>query len=277
MAAVACQLAVHGRPQAVTIHRPIGRRARLRCGTCVARPPRCGAAPAAGGANKDIIFIRHGTTEMNEHLGRPGKAWGSPGFVDPGLLDTRLTPRGVAQARALGEQFLADDPGVELLCCSPLTRALQTASLAFAGGRVSPDKRVAVCALAAERLYLSSDVGRPVSQLRGEFLEFAGFEFEGGEEASWWYTPPESGAAAAEWRPTGAYTCPGEPQAVFDARLELFKRWLAAQPESRIAVVAHWGVIRALTHRSLANCEVTKDDLRSLLDRPLFVGAEDGH
>ena len=34
----------------------------------------------------EVMLIRHGRTEMNEHLAQPGKEWGAPGFVDPGLL-----------------------------------------------------------------------------------------------------------------------------------------------------------------------------------------------
>jgi len=94
--------------------------------------------------DKEVWLIRHGVTEMNEWLARPGCQWGAPHFKDAGLWDTRLTPRGKDQAMSLGHQLLAKDPQIELLVASPLTRALSTATFAFAppgGGIVSPAKR----------------------------------------------------------------------------------------------------------------------------------------
>ena len=246
--------------------------------TTAARPTRTFMAQAGAAAetelppvaNKEIMFIRHGVTEMNEHLGQRGQGWGSPGFVDAGFYDTRLTVRGVEQATTLGQRFLAADPGVALLVASPLTRALDTATLAFADGAVSPSKRSVVSALCAERLYLSSDVGRPAVALAAEFpaFDFSDLLLLGESSHPWWFVS-EAGAAHEEWRPEGTYCCSGEPQTVFEERLGRFKAWLSAQPESRVAVVAHWGVIHALTGRSLENCEVLHDDLYTLLARPL--------
>jgi hypothetical protein len=45
-----------------------------------------------------------------------------------------------------------------------------------------------------------------------------------GLEREWWYTGAEDGTAAG--RPAGTYLHPGEPEAVFQARLQEFKRWL---------------------------------------------------
>ena len=47
-------------------------------------------------AGKSLVMIRHGVTEMNVYLG--GCPYGEPGFVDPGLFDTRLTADGAALA-----------------------------------------------------------------------------------------------------------------------------------------------------------------------------------
>ena len=40
---------------------------------------------------------------MNEYLGKI--AYGQPGFVDPGLWDTKLTDGGVQQAQALNAEM----------------------------------------------------------------------------------------------------------------------------------------------------------------------------
>ena len=58
-----------------------------------------------------LLLVRHGRTFMNEHLSQPGKAWGDPGFVDPGLWDTRLTPTGEAHhSTALPMSFATPEP-----------------------------------------------------------------------------------------------------------------------------------------------------------------------
>ena len=57
-------------------------------------PSQSSARNAAAGA-KEITFVRHGVTEMNEFLG--SKPYGSAGFEDPGFFDTKLTSRGMAQ------------------------------------------------------------------------------------------------------------------------------------------------------------------------------------
>ena len=83
----------------------------------------------------------------------------------------------------------------------------------------------------------------------------------------WWYVPPAPGAAE-EWRPAGAYACPGEPAAAFKARMRLLRRFLADRPEAVVAVVCHWAVIRAFTGLSVPNCEVKVSLLADLLEEP---------
>lgn len=58
---------------------------------------------------------------------------------------------------------------------------------------------------------------------------------------------------------------------VFETRLRKFKEWLMTQSERRIAVVCHWGVIHALTGKSLKNCEALEVDLFDIVDRPIVV------
>ena len=332
----------------------------------------------------EVVLIRHGVTEMNEWLSQPGKGWGSSNFVDPGLYDTRLTERGVRQALRLrtalcadaancasvakeatidssvcneiaGGEVLINDltdldtAAVSLVCASPLTRAVETASLALglcmpsdirglASGNESGatgaffgklfrrdadesetpksscvvshkgrTPRLVLSPLCAERLYLSSDVGRSAPQLAADFPS-AGFDFERdlteaaggvglandhdqqqkrGEKAAgggcWWYQ-----GEGTEWRPLGRYCCPGEPIEVFEERLTTFKTWLAKEAiaqtqlsgggddaipcssgSSVAVVVAHWGVIYALTGVSLDNCGIVRISLEALLRLPL--------
>lgn len=153
------------------------------------------------GANmvaKSYVCIRHGVTEMNVYLG--GCPYGTPGFVDPGLYDTRLTDEGmrVASTELLSALRAAhkEDP-IQLVVSSPLTRALKTAELGLGSIEVSdtiantsrPRRWQGVLAMAfrhivslqvprtvspliAERRYLSSDMGRAPSLLVAEFPDF---------------------------------------------------------------------------------------------------------
>jgi broad specificity phosphatase PhoE len=59
---------------------------------------------------------------------------------------------------------------------------------------------------------------------------------------------------------------------VFARRVAALLRWLAARPERSVALVSHWGVLRALTRgRDFDNCE-----LRSLRLSQLLQGAQQG-
>lgn len=50
--------------------------------------------------------------------------------------------------------------------------------------------------------------------------------------------------------------------AVFKQRVAELRRWLAARPESSIALVAHWGLLNELTRGGdFANCELRTYEL----------------
>jgi hypothetical protein len=129
---------------------------------------------------------------MNEYLA--SNRWDAPDFVDPGLVDTRLTPLGEAQASALRPIVRALDPPPEVLVASPLTRALRTAELAFEGSdfRCPEDDRAPIrrvtCALARERVFHASDVGRRASAIEKDFPGWCLREIrERHGEGPWWY------------------------------------------------------------------------------------------
>jgi len=185
---------------------------------------------------KMISIIRHGRTEMNEVLSK--HRWGDPNFNDAELWDTRLTEIGQNQARQLNE--LIRDPNskyhhlleTELIVSSPLSRALHTAELAFSktrlfheeesmlmmmpssssssGKKTSPPLRL-VHPLASERVYLSSDTGRPHAELRQEFPRWDYSLLQ--PQDKWWFHHPsfepqriqkgESVENYIEWRPEG--------------------------------------------------------------------------
>lgn len=200
---------------------------------------------------KRIVLVRHGISQMNIAL--CAQPWGSRGFVDPAIYDAPLTEKGMEQAAR------TEAPEVELVVSSPLTRALQTAKRVFGEARLGPEKAL-MLPLAAERVYLSSDVGTARSQLEGDWGHLFSLAFVDNEE--WWYDGPQDDYD--EWRPPGTYLCPGEPQAAFIERMHRLLAWLDQRAESTIALVCHWGVIHALTGQDFENCQVRTVDFADL-------------
>jgi broad specificity phosphatase PhoE len=127
-----------------------------------------GDGTAAADANAaHVVFVRHGTTEMNEYL-HTQCSYYSPEFKDPLIFDTRLTKDGARRAREAAGRAARLQPRPDLIVASPLTRALQTAELAFAP-LLDAGVPCLALPLARERLFLSSDVGRPGGELAAEF------------------------------------------------------------------------------------------------------------
>jgi broad specificity phosphatase PhoE len=130
--------------------------------------------------------------------------------------------------------------------------------------------------LIRERVYTSSDTGRPISILQQEFPNINFDECccaHPSNNDQWWYTGGESGTDSSphqhdnnnnnneEWRPYGQgqwYAVPGEPQHVLERRLDEFDLWLSQRPEHNIMIVSHWGVLKHLSSDRIewANAQV---------------------
>mmetsp|Transcript_1399 Transcript_1399/g.2281 ORF Transcript_1399/g.2281 Transcript_1399/m.2281 type:complete len:337 (-) Transcript_1399:69-1079(-) len=267
-------------------------------------------------SDKTIIFIRHGTTEMNEQMKK--MPWFSRNFVDAGLWDTRLSESGKEHAKAVHDQLIEEKSycfdQVEVLIASPLTRTLQTAEIVLSHREdllPSGIPRVSH-PLLRERLYLSSEVGRSKHELSKEFPNWIFSDLPEDLEEAWWYTHPDADLRTeqdlyvsttrrvrrsksgveigtdidyvrefisdvqgktppepyVEWRPPGKYCVEGEPRHVFQERMIQLRQYLRTRPESCIAVVAHWGVLKALTGYEFSNCEIKEMKFSELLDDP---------
>ncbi|KAJ1626302.1 histidine phosphatase superfamily [Pavlovales sp. CCMP2436] len=232
------------------------------------------SAGAVDAATKRVMLVRHGHTEMNAFIHRLNiVARLTPGFEDPMMIDTRLTETGERQAEGAGRTLqVAHDmlePGgrVQLVVCSPLTRALKTAELAFAhaGGNVP---RI-VHPLCAERRWHGSDLGRERPVLEREFpgCDFSLLPSRG----SWGYARESE----PETHPEGG-PIPEESEPAFIARMQAFHAWLDSRPEQRIAVVTHWGVIYALSGVPVPNCDVLDCRFEELRPGDHFLEGEGG-
>jgi broad specificity phosphatase PhoE len=166
---------------------------------------------------------------------------------------------------------------LDLVVVSPLTRALETFEISLYEHVKDNNIPIVALPLAAERVYLISDVGKPTSELRIRFpfvdFDSAFDEHPGmrGREDSCHFTASRAIAENyVEWRPHGegqVYACLGEPQEVFDNRMIELYHWLRSRDEKCIALVCHAGVIEWMTQEIFANCELRVVSFDSLTPR----------
>ena len=226
-----------------------------------------GWAPSDSGA-KRVIFIRHAEGTHNRD------ARDMPNYFDDGLghtdayIDARLTPEGEAQCTRLMEQlqWRHEQGFVELVVVSPLTRALQTASLAFPHRPPdAPRPPFLATELARERIWdHTCDMRRERPQLEAEFPHVDFSEVPLGPDGMWAHKEDEPSA----WESTKCA-----------ARAADFLRWLWARPERHVAVVTHWCFLTHLfaptndakLQDSFGNAEMR---FASLMTRPMADALE---
>lgn len=170
---------------------------------------------------KTITFIRHGRTFANEYLSKTHQ-WGAPDFTDDaGLHDSPLNEKGVSQATLLKTTLrssLSVSPSSTIVLVSPLTRTLDTFKLSSEGG-IYVGCKIKACKFLAERTYLVSDNGTPLSELKENYKNV---DFCDIEEEEWWFDySRDVGGEYTEWRPNDAqqkYLIDGEPDEYFENR-----------------------------------------------------------
>lgn len=181
-----------------------------------------------------MLLVRHGQSEFNAAF--------TLTRVDPGIPDPELTEIGRVQAAAAAEALVAHD--VARLVVSPYTRTLQTARIISEriGVPLSIDPRV------RERAAFHCDIGTPPAALARRFPEF---DF-GGLGDPWWHDHLSLGRA--------------ETEEELARRAEHFRRDMAASEDwRRVAVITHWGFVRALTGRQAQNGEIIVYDATAAL------------
>jgi len=171
-----------------------------------------------------MILIRHGQTLFNVHFGATRR---DPGIEDPGLTDAGRA-QAAAAAAALAEEDVAE------LVVSPYRRTLETAAIIAA----ELDLPVSVEPLIRERMGYACDIGT----LRSELATLWPMHALDHLDERWWHHEDE-------------------PEALLQARCETFRLRMADREDwRRVAVVTHWGVIRALTGRTVQNGAIVRYD-----------------
>lgn len=169
-----------------------------------------------------MILVRHAESEWNLHYGRTR--------IDPGIPDPPLTAAGRAQAEGLIAQLA--DLGVSRLVSSPYRRALETATIIARG----LDLTISVEPLVRERCAFSCDLGSAPGLLRRHWPEL---DFDHLDE-QWWGEPEESVAS-------------------IEQRCAAFHAKTADLPDrAGIAVISHWGFIRAASGLELSNARLVR-------------------
>lgn len=170
-----------------------------------------------------MILIRHGQTEFNRVFSVTRR--------DPGIRDPHLTDHGRRQAAAVVRALRP--LGLARLIASPYARALETASI-IAEHLELP---ITVDMLIAERFCFVCDIGSPLAELRARWPDLA---FDHLPDP-WWPQAEETEEAISQ-------------------RSERFRCWINSEAWSEIALVTHWGFIRALTGLKVPNGAVLRID-----------------
>ncbi len=183
-----------------------------------------------------MILMRHAQTVFNVVYGAHRR--------DPGVRDPALTEEGHAQALAAAEMLKRNS--VTRIIASPYWRTLQTAEIIAAALNLP----VEVEPLIRERAAFACDIGSPRSKLAESWSEYA---FNRLDEV-WWADIEEAESELHE-------------------RCRKFCRTMSGREDwPNVAVITHWGVIKALTGRQVQNCETIRVDPTQVTDIPVAGG-----
>jgi broad specificity phosphatase PhoE len=181
-----------------------------------------------------VFLIRHGQTEFNRVFSATRR--------DPGIRDPQLTATGRLQAAAIARVLRS--LSIERLITSPYVRALETAGIIAA----ELELPITVEPLVAERFCFTCDIGSPLAELRTRWPDLV---FDHLPDP-WWPQLEETEAQISQ-------------------RSVSFRRLIGSEAWSKIAVITHWGFIRALIGLKIRNGAVLRIDPTRLDQEPEMI------
>jgi broad specificity phosphatase PhoE len=174
-----------------------------------------------------MILLRHAQSEFNAAF--------AINRVDPGIPDPKLTPEGLRQAAAAAEALRGT--GVKRLISSPYRRALETATVIAEALGLD----VTVEPLVRERAAFHCDIGTGPKDLCSLFPRY---RFDHLDDP-WWHDHVGTGVP--------------ETEEALARRCAAFLAAAQRLPDrDEVAVITHWGFIRAATGRPVQNCEMVR-------------------
>jgi len=211
---------------------------------------------------KQIIFIRHGNSQCNSYKGTISQR-----RIDKNLLDSALTPFGRTQAENLRKE-LWDIDTIDLVLSSPLSRAMETASIIF------KNRKIKILDILAEVVGGWGDVGQLYENrlYRNTYLKNILWDNSNknyGIEDRWEKNDLWNFIDEGEFKDARPY----ESNESAKQRIHLFWKWIANYTEgrSRIAVVGHsklfgridndYGILLSrakFINREFKNCEMVE-------------------
>ena len=191
------------------------------------------------GVAKRLTLIRHAEGWHNKDGREMANYYSDKLFTTDTYWDARLTPEGEKQAYliAVKQQWRQQKGLPEVVVVSPLTRAIQTATIGFpntttANGIKFVAPPFVATSLARERIWIHScDRRRPRHELEAEFPHVNFADVAHGDDEMWDNKEDQPSA---------------DDSAACTARARALLEWLWARPEKDIAVVTHWVFLRQL-------------------------------
>ena len=198
------------------------------CGAAAPNQPNLAKTKPGCAEAKRLIFVRHAEGQHNKDYNE------KPNYMADRLgetsyyWDARLTPDGEEQSRTLAMklQWRQQQQLIELVAVSPLSRAIQTASIGLPAIDGWPRPPFVATSLARERVWTHQcDRRRPRAALEADFPHVDFGEIAEGEDEMWKVkedVPHQLNSTACRER-----------------GLKLLD-WLWKRPEKEIMVCTHW-------------------------------------
>ena len=196
----------------------------------------------------EIYAIRHAQSTYNEYS---SKRIYTPWLWtkgDPMIQDAPLSSKGLQQARKLHSTSRELREKVQLIICSPLTRAIQTMNLVF------PDANchIIISPLVRERGDKLCDMGVPLPIIQEKYPQYEYLHFN---SEIWWSCKEE---------PPHEFTKETK-ESLYSRQRELIE-FLKTRAEEIVVIVTHGQFIKTLAKKSLqiSNCGIKKFTLDEL-------------